>query len=80
MGPLLVVTLQPFRGDLLDLIERLEHIGIEDFSAVRSIEPLDEGILIRFSGLDVPQLDPAVGTPGHKALCDEFRAIVEPNV
>ena len=27
------------------------------------------------SGEQLPQLDPAVGTPGHKALCDEFRAL-----
>ncbi|ULA68483.1 MAG: hypothetical protein LZF62_340236 [Nitrospira sp.] len=29
--------------------------------------------------MDVSKLNPAVGTPGHKALCNEFRAIVEPN-
>ena len=57
MGPLFVVTLQPFGTDLPDLVQRLKHIGIQHFGAIRPIEPLDEGILIRLAGLDVPQFD-----------------------
>lgn len=46
MRPLFVITLQPFRADLPDLIEGFKHIGIQYFGAIRSIEPLDERISI----------------------------------
>lgn len=54
MGPFFVVALQPLRTDLPHLIERLEHIGTEDFGPIGAIEPFDEGILIRLARLDVP--------------------------
>ena len=41
MGPLLVVFDLPVVGDLLHLLDRLEEVGIEDFSAVGPVEALD---------------------------------------
>jgi hypothetical protein len=35
MGPLLVVFAQPGIGDLAHLLDRLEHIGIENLIAIR---------------------------------------------
>lgn len=63
--PLFIVSLYPFGTDLADLIERVKDISIQHFRAIRPIEPLDKGILIRFPGLDVPQFDPWLGTPGE---------------
>ena len=34
MRPLLVVTLEPFRSDLPDLLQRLEYVSIEDFRPI----------------------------------------------
>jgi hypothetical protein len=49
MGPLFVVTVQPFGTDLPDLVERLKHIGTEDLGPIRPIEAFNEGILIRLA-------------------------------
>ena len=79
MGPLFIVLPHPLCTDLPHLFERLEDIRVQHFGAIGAIESLDKRILIRLSGLDIPQRDPAFGTPGHKALRDEFRAIIQPN-
>jgi len=49
MRPLLVVTQQPLRTEFPHLIQRLEHVGIEDFSPIGSVESLDERVLIGFT-------------------------------
>jgi hypothetical protein len=79
MGPFFVVTLQPFRTNVSNLVQRLEHIGIQHFRAIGPIESFDEGVLIRFPWLDISQLNRPLGTPGHEPFGNQFRAIVEPN-
>ena len=79
MRPLVVITLQPFGTDLPDLVERLEHIGIQHFGPIGSIEALDECILIGSARLDIPQVNAPVRTPGHESVGDQLRAIVEAN-
>lgn len=49
-----VVAGEPLVADLPDLIKILEQVGVEDLLAVAPIEALDEGVLIRFAGLDEP--------------------------
>lgn len=78
MGPFFVVTRQPFRTDLSNLIQQLKHIRIQHFCPIRPVIALDERILIRLARLDVPQLNRPFRTPGDELLGDEFRAIVEP--
>jgi hypothetical protein len=57
--------------------ERLEHVGVVHLVADDPIESFHEGILIQFAWLNIPQGDPSVCAPGHKAVGEEFRAIVE---
>lgn len=73
MRPLLIVTLEPVRSDFANLLSRLEHIRIQHFRPIRPIEPLDEGVLYRPLRLDIAQLDPTHGTPGHEAVGYQFR-------
>lgn len=79
MRPLFVITLQPFGTDLSHLVQRLKHIRIEDFGAIRPVIALDQGVLIRFARLDVPQLNGPFLTPGDEPVGEEFWAIIEPN-
>ena len=46
MRSLLVVDAQPVLGDVLNLLDALEHIGVQDLVAVRAVEPLDVGVLV----------------------------------
>jgi hypothetical protein len=39
------------------LLDRVEHVRIEHFVAVRSVEALDVGVLIGLAGLDEAQFD-----------------------
>lgn len=79
MRPLFVVTLEPFRTDLSDLVQRFKHVGVQYFCSIRAIESFDEGILIGLARLDVPQFNSALRTPGHELFGDQLRAIVEAN-
>jgi hypothetical protein len=76
MRPLFVITLQPFGTDLSHLIQRLKHIRIEDFGSIRPVIALDQGILIRFARLNVPELNRPFRTPGDEPVGEEFGAIV----
>jgi len=79
MGPLFVVTLQPFGADLAHLLQGFKHVGVQHFRPIGPIIALDEGILIRFSRLNIAQLNGPLGTPSDETLGEEFRAIVEAN-
>ena len=57
MRPRLVVTLYPICTECSDLIQRVAHVGIEDFLPIGSVESLDECGLNGLSRLDVSQLD-----------------------
>lgn len=52
MGPLLVVFGQPGLGNLAYLLDRFEHVGIENLISVGLVEAFDEGILVRLPRLD----------------------------
>ncbi len=77
MRSLGVVAVQPGGGQLPDLAERSEDVGVEDFGAVRPVESLDEGVLGRLPGLDVAQVNAASLTPRGQRERGEFRAVVD---
>ena len=56
MRPSFVVARDPSCSDLAYLIETLEQVRIEHFAAIRAIEALDVGVLIRLAQLDMAQL------------------------
>jgi hypothetical protein len=79
MGPLFVISLQPFGADLPHLLQGFKHVGVQHFRAIGPIISLDEGMLIRFPRLNISELNRPLCTPGDEALGEEFRPIVEPN-
>ena len=79
MGSGVVVVPEPAVGDLADLAEILEQIGVENFLSVCAVEPFDVGVLVGFAGLDVPNFDSALLAPVHEDLRDDLRAVVATN-
>jgi hypothetical protein len=76
VGPLGVIRLEPRLGDLAYLIERVEKIRVEDFFPKAAIEPLDEGILVRFPGLDITDGDALRRAPVDEGLRGQLGPIV----
>ena len=61
MGPILVVILDPLFGNLSNLFEAREDVGVQDFVTVGSIKSLDKGVLAGLAWLDIPKCnDPPV--------------------
>ena len=79
MRAFLVIDLQPSFGNQSDLLQRVEDIRIEDFVAVRPIEPLDEGVLRRRTAGNEAQGDASRRTPLGKRLGAEFGPVIESN-
>jgi hypothetical protein len=53
MGPLFVITLQPFCADPPHLLPGFNHIiGVQHFRAIGPMLSLDEGMLIRLPPLE----------------------------
>jgi|GEM_PF-2567355 len=52
MRSIFVVVDQLLRGDGGNLLKVGKHMGIQNLGSVSPVEPLDEGILVRFTGLD----------------------------
>lgn len=48
---------QQLLGNVLDLFIAVEHMGIEHFLLVRSVEPLDGDILVGLARFDVVESD-----------------------
>jgi hypothetical protein len=72
-----VVTGQPVVDDFTDLVERFKYPTIQDFVAVRAVEPFDEGVLIQFAGLDIPQGNTFLRAPLGKVQSSKFWPVVE---
>jgi hypothetical protein len=62
----------PRLGDFARLPEGVEEVRVEDLFAKRTIEPLDEGVLIRLPGLDVANADPLRRAPLDEGLGGEL--------
>lgn len=73
-----VVIDQPLFGDDLDLLQIGEQVRAEHFSAVRAVEALNEGILIRFSGTDITHGNLLGSGPFGDGLTGHLRAFVQP--
>lgn len=59
----LVVFEHPSPGELPDLSQAGKEPSVEHLGTVGPIEALDEGVLVRFAGLDVVDEDAVPGTP-----------------
>ena len=68
----------PLRRDLPRILQRAKEPGIKHLRAVRAIEALDVGILVRFPGLNMPQRDALRLAPLGERLRNQFRSVVEP--
>ena len=66
MGPLGVVGREPRVGDLADLLEGVEEIGVEDLFPNAAVEPLDKGVLIGLPRLDMLDRDALPRTTRRK--------------
>ena len=63
MRPFFVVLRYPRFGEMPDLGDRVEQMGIEHFLAIGAVEALNKGVLVGFPRFDVPQLDLSSLTP-----------------
>jgi hypothetical protein len=63
MWPILVVIFDPLFGDLSNLIEVREDVGVQDFMSIGSIKSLDKGVLAGLAWLDISKLNTPVLTP-----------------
>jgi hypothetical protein len=61
------------------LFQALEDVRVKDFVAVRAIEALDEGALLRCAGLNEGHLDPVCLAPVDEGLGLQFGAVVDAN-
>lgn len=71
-----VVGREPSSGDLAHLIEIFEHVCVEHFAAIGTIEAFDVGVLVGLAGLDVAQLHGVRLAPVDEGLGDQFRTVV----
>jgi len=65
---LFVVFFHPSIRYPLDLSQILEEISIQDLIAIRPVESLDVGVLVRFARLDIPDLHGVFVTPIDERL------------
>jgi len=55
--PDFVVALEPFGGDLPQLLQQVEQVGARNLFSIGPVEALDVGILVGLARLDETQLD-----------------------
>lgn len=77
MWTMMVVAIAPILGHAADLVQASEDVTVEDFSSQRPVESFDVGVLRRFTGLDVDELDTVALSPLPQQITDEFRAVVQ---
>ncbi len=80
MWPDTIVLPEPGIDDSLRLIERSKPLGIQDFTAQRSIEAFIVSILPRATRIDAQRLDADLGQPVLQVTCDELGTIVRPDM
>lgn len=68
MRPFFVVALQPAFRDLAHLFQVLEQMRAQYLLAIGLVEAFNIGILVRFAGLDVAQLDAVSLAPVNQYL------------
>jgi hypothetical protein len=76
MGARFVVGPHPSIGDLPDLIQVLEEVGVQHLLAIGAVEAFDVRVLVRLPGLDVADLDAPGAAPVLERLGHEFRPVV----
>ena len=72
----MVVTAQPFIGELLHLADVVKDIEVQNLVAVAAIEPLNERVLIGFAWLDVQQGNALLFAPTLKQAGGKLWPIV----
>lgn len=76
MRPDFVVALEPVAGELLDIGDGLEQVGVEHLFAVATVEALDEGIVVGLAGLNEADLDLLGTAPLGKSLAGELQPVI----
>ena len=76
LGSFVVVFLSPGFDDRLGVTQADKPVFVQAFVAEASIERLDVSILIRFSWLNLPQLNTTLMRPVQHGAAAEFLAVV----
>ena len=79
MRPDFVVAFDPVVGDLSHLGEGVEQVSTKHLLAIRAIESLDEGVLVRLAGLDESNLDALHRAPFSEPVAGQLRSVVAPD-
>ncbi len=72
LGSVVVVFLSPGFDDRLGVTQADKPVFVQAFVAQTSVERFDVGILIWFSGLDLPQLHTTLMRPVQHGATTEF--------
>ena len=71
-----VVSPQPFRGLILCILDAFDDVLVKPFKPNRPVVPLDVGVLLRLSGLDVLDRDLVLLSPFSHCFANVFGSIV----
>ena len=72
----LVILWYPGLGEIAGLRDGVEHVGIEHFLTIASIEALNKGVLIGLSRLDEPKFNLSSLTPLGESNRRKYAAVV----
>ncbi len=72
MRALLVVLIDPPLRDLPNILQALEQVCVKNLVPVGLVEPLDECVLIRLAGLNVPQFHSVLLAPVNEHLAQKL--------
>lgn len=75
VGPFFVVLRYPGFGEIAHPVDGFEQVCIQHVLPVGSIEALYKGILVRFSWLDVPEVDLLSLAPLGEGAGGKFRSV-----
>lgn len=78
MWAVVVVAVAPVLGHAANLGKAGEHIAVQHFGAVGTVEAFDVGVLGRLAGLDVDQIDAVAVGPALQCRADELGTVVQP--
>ncbi|AMV07871.1 hypothetical protein AC028_14470 [Xanthomonas citri pv. aurantifolii] len=76
MGSLFVVIDHPPMGGFADIIQAGEKVLVEHFFPEGAVETFDEGVLVRFAGLDVVDRHAIDFQPAGKCFAQKLWPVV----
>lgn len=78
MGTVLVVVDHPPVRGFSDIRQAVEQVQAEHFFPIRSVEPFDIRVLVRFSGLNIAKDHPRRLGPFDKIAAEKLWAVIGP--